>query len=88
MRDDGYKPMTPGINDTGWNKDLAIDKPLARGSLDNGDRGTPVPHATMPNKVLPTAHIAPPAREIQAPAYTSGKPSKPAGRPLPSTGRR
>jgi hypothetical protein len=81
MRDDGYKPMQPGDNDRGYHHGAAIEKPLARGSLDDRGRGTAMPHATMAGKVMPTAPVAPPANEIQAPAITSGATSKPSWPP-------
>jgi hypothetical protein len=81
MKDDGYQPLQPGDNDKGFHHGHAIEKPLARGSLDNGDRGTAMPHATMPNKVIASARVAAPQNEINAPAITSGATSKPSWPP-------
>jgi hypothetical protein len=87
MKDDGYKPMQPGDNDKGFHHGHAIEKPLARGSLDDRGRGTAVPHATMAGKVMPTARVAPPANEIQGRPITTSATSKPQGQ-LPKMGGR
>jgi hypothetical protein len=56
----------------------AIYKPLGSGSLDDRGRDTTSTHKAMPNKVLPTARPAPPAREA---------PNAPARKPLGSPRR-
>jgi hypothetical protein len=91
--ENGYPIAQPSPNSRGprdadqtYRLPEAIAKPIVHGSLDNGDRGVAVPHQTMPNKVLPTTRPPEMARDLGGPAYTSGKPSKPAGRPLPVMG--